>query len=436
VPDDFSTIQEALDAANPGDTVYVRAGTYTENVQITKSIYLIGENCTNTTIDGGGVNYPTVRVNNADNIEISGFAIQNGDTGICLNGSAASTISGNLITNNAFDGIRLENSSNCVVSGNRVTNSTYGIHLVFSSYNTFRCNAISDNSWNLAVFGGGVYISYYIQDIDISNTVDGKPIYYWVNKYGLTVPYDAGHISLVNCTGITAENLNLTNNFEGIFLIQTTNSTIKNNILTSNMFGVFLDNSSYNTIYGNTIVENDVSGIALHEADDNKFYHNNIIGNPTQVINYDSASTNIWDDGYPSGGNYWSDYTGTDADGDGIGNTSYVIDAENEDRYPLMEPWTKVTWEYIFEDEERGATLKISTDDNHFRFISPDKEFSVKEVDIMSVGKHSVFIWHKDEEIQLLTLAVDTRIDYCFAYAKDMQTGNRYLLIDKLGIEN
>jgi len=48
------------------------------------------------------------------------------------------------------------------------------------------------------------------------------------------------------------------------------------------------------------------------------------------------------DDGYPSGGNYWSDYNGTDDNGDGIGDTPYIIDADNQDKYPLMKPYVLV----------------------------------------------------------------------------------------------
>jgi len=78
----------------------------------------------------------------------------------------------------------------------------------------------------------------------------------------------------------------------------------------------------------------------------NIFHHNNFIHNTVQVY---SASNNTWDDAYPSGGNYWSDYAGVDVKSgpnqnqpgsDGIGDTPYVIDADNRDRYPFMNPWT------------------------------------------------------------------------------------------------
>jgi len=82
---------------------------------------------------------------------------------------------------------------------------------------------------------------------------------------------------------------------------------------------------------------NNYYGIYLYQSFNNRFYHNNFIDNTYQVYSY--ASTNAWDDGYPSGGNYWSDYTGVDANGDGIGETPYIIDAENSDKYPFVNPW-------------------------------------------------------------------------------------------------
>jgi hypothetical protein len=93
-----------------------------------------------------------------------------------------------------------------------------------------------------------------------------------------------------------------------------------------------------------------------------------------------------------------------------------------------------ISWEYIFEDTRRETMLKISTDDKYFQFIASDETFSVKYDPDMLVGKHVTIICFKDDEIRLVTLAINTQIDFCFAYAKDMKTG-KYLLIDRSGIE-
>jgi len=70
---------------------------------------------------------------------------------------------------------------------------------------------------------------------------------------------------------------------------------------------------------------------------DNMIFHNNLINNTNQIRLSHSGST--WDNDYPSGGNYLSDYNGTDSDGDGIGDSPYIIDENNQDNYPLMEPF-------------------------------------------------------------------------------------------------
>jgi len=89
-------------------------------------------------------------------------------------------------------------------------------------------------------------------------------------------------------------------------------------------------------------------GIGLDFSSGNRIFHNNFINNVQQNV-YSSTSVNVWDDGYPSGGNYWSDYTGVDSHrgtfqnetgSDGIGDTPYIIDANNRDCLPLMNSWT------------------------------------------------------------------------------------------------
>jgi parallel beta-helix repeat protein len=109
---------------------------------------------------------------------------------------------------------------------------------------------------------------------------------------------------------------------------------------------VFLYDSSGNVLSNNTVTSNRFGGIALENSSDNTFYHNNFINNTPQV--YSDGSPNTWDNGYPSGGNYWSDYSGVDqkcgtgqnmTGSDGIGDTPYIIDANNTDRYPLMAPF-------------------------------------------------------------------------------------------------
>jgi parallel beta-helix repeat protein len=146
----------------------------------------------------------------------------------------------------------------------------------------------------------------------------------------------------------------------GIHLQNSYNSSVTDNIITHNGFGIQLNNSNSCTIRGNIVTNNEWPGLALYwshgntvtdnhiesnrlglrlnDTSDNRFIHNNIIDNMVQ-IDVLNENANLWDEGYPSGGNYWSDYDGADSNKDGIGDTPYAIDEENQDSYPLMNPY-------------------------------------------------------------------------------------------------
>jgi parallel beta-helix repeat protein len=156
----------------------------------------------------------------------------------------------------------------------------------------------------------------------------------------VTIKYfEVAGIGVEESTHITIFGNNLQDNGnDGIRLYSASNNLISGNSITSNTYmgSVNLwNNSNNNTIYGNKMWDNSVS-LIIHNSKDNLIYHNNIFERyPPSLRN----SSNIWDNGYPSGGNYWGDYTGTDKDSDGIGDTPYILNDNNNDNYPLMAPF-------------------------------------------------------------------------------------------------
>jgi parallel beta-helix repeat protein len=360
------------------------------------------------------------------NVSITNTTIRNFDEGIHLEDSANNSLSANTITynnhgislcssslnriaNNTVDfndqaGIWFwflpQGNSNNAVIGNEVAyNGWCGIRLVASSSNVLRNNTILGSAANFGVEGWDE--SHYFNDVDNSNTVDGKPIYYWVNKRDLQVPTDAGFVALVNCTNMTVANLSIEYEMQGLVVEYTDNSRIENTTVSFCQEGIRLEGSSNNTVsenhvygsgYGIGFRENAISsgnivthnelrsnadGILLWAAEENiivdneilnswefavtcvsiqcpvssnMIYHNNFINNLQRTYAY-HAGQNEWDDGYPSSGNYWSDYNGIDlyrspyqneTGSDGIGDTPYTIDSNNQDNYPLMGPFSNM----------------------------------------------------------------------------------------------
>ena len=155
---------------------------------------------------------------------------------------------------------------------------------------------------------------------------------------------------------------NVSNNYDGLSFLETVNNLIAGNNITNS------NNPINDTYYANGAWHyGTVSscGIIFWGASNNTIYHNNFINNAMQAsegtFNSPSAG-NVWDDGYLGGGNYWSDYltkypNATEIDTSGIGNTPYVIDAQNKDRYPLMEPFTA---SFLLKYEQEVTPPKIS----------------------------------------------------------------------------
>ena len=132
---------------------------------------------------------------------------------------------------------------------------------------------MSGNRCNFGVLGST--LSHYIQNIDTSNTVDGKPIYYWVGEHDKQIPDDAGYVGVVNSTNITVRDLTLTKNGQGVLFAYTNNSMIENVTASDNCkYGIHLHYSSNNNIAGNTASDNSLYGIYLNYSNNNTLSDN------------------------------------------------------------------------------------------------------------------------------------------------------------------
>lgn len=259
----FDKIQDGVDAVAEDGTVFVYGGTYYyENVKIYSSITLEGEDPDTTILQGSG-GYSSgygIYSSGVSDLTIKNLQVKYYYYGIFLYYSDKCEITGNMMTDN-INGIYLCYSDGNTVSGNTVTNGDYsGIRLYRSENNKLRDNKLSSNSYNFGITGEN--LAEYKQDIDTSNTVDGSPIYYWVDRSDATIPSDAGYVGVINSTKINVKDLILTNNYQGILFAYTSGSEIQDVKVQDNDIGIRLFHSDKSIITDNIVIEND-DGIYL-----------------------------------------------------------------------------------------------------------------------------------------------------------------------------
>ena len=193
---------------------------------------------------------------------------------------------GNTITNNTYGIGFYDFSSGSEVSDNYFADNTYGV--------AYASNAVFRNNWfrnNHAAFSES---SRVVNDIDTSNTVNGKPVYYWVEHYNRTVPSGAGWVVLKNCSGITVQGLSFEGNGDGVLLSNTNGSTISGNVITNNLNGITLSGSSNNIISDNHVASNSKYGINIDAGSKSNIISDNRIefnGEAGVGINMVSASS-------------------------------------------------------------------------------------------------------------------------------------------------
>jgi len=258
---------------------------------------------------------------NRSNVTLKNMEVTRFWNGISVTSCSSITITGTKVMNIGSRAIMLDSCNNSIISDNVVDDVAIAIEITatsgFSANNTVTRNIITSATQGITIDGSFSTIT----ENNLAN------IYLPIGARG-------------NQTTISKNNL--ANGIGGIYLTGSYCTIYGNNVANFSESGMTINLGTNSSIYENNVSYSECAIIIQNYEDTwiiekNTFYHNNFINN-TQTIRVESPShQNYWDNG--SEGNYWSDYNGTDHDGDGIGDTSYMIDANNIDSYPLMTPY-------------------------------------------------------------------------------------------------
>jgi nitrous oxidase accessory protein len=308
----YKSITEAVNAAQPGDTITISASTYTENVIVTKSVTIKAASPGSTVVTAADPSKDVFLVR-AKNVRVEGLTITGatGASAVHVDHSSACVVTG-LSAHGNDRAVYLDGATNCEVSSSNLANNGYGVYCDNASNNTMSSSIATGEQGNGKALGDGIYMYYS----------------------------DANTITHTNLSA---------NHVFGISLFHSSGNTITNNSILNNQdIGVRLRESNNNTLTVNTVSGNVNLGILSITETGDQIYLNNFINQPTPMSGVPENSLNspqqlfytfggAMHHGYM--GNYFSDYKGSDANGTGIGSPASVYG----DKYPLVQPFEKYT---------------------------------------------------------------------------------------------
>src|SRR2546430_3439673 len=393
---------------DPSDCILVYSAPYCLGIQVqnTRAYFVIQNvsihdgypnsldisfsNVTNGQVESSNLtSYSGISIINSGNVTVSGNNVAipqyslgahsgyDDGPGLQIGSSSYVTISGNSFTVWREPDIRLTGDSNLVISNNNFvgsssTNNSQALDMTNLVNSTIQNNQITDTDLGFIVDGGnfsGNVLSgnvfsgngYYSTTEGISfgpstqlssniittdNLVEGRPIYYFEQCSGTSINgVPVGELLVVNCSNFQASNLSFDGTaFEDIVMFSVHGGSVTNSDLHASVFGLFAWNSDHVTVSSNNVTSG--NGIQFYNTDNMFVYHNNFLcaGSGCDTATDYLGTNNLWDNGYPSGGNFWWNYPGVDncsgpqqnvcPNPDGIADTAF-----GHDRYPLMKPF-------------------------------------------------------------------------------------------------
>ncbi|MDO9517688.1 MAG: NosD domain-containing protein [Methanosarcinaceae archaeon] len=371
---DYTSIGDAVANADTGDTIRVMPGVYSENVKVDRQVNLVAEG--DVIVRPASVEAHTFHIA-ADNVTIDGFRIEREeipfgawDAGILLDSADNVTVINNVVSGHTR-GIDLDFSNNNVLENNSVSNNVDGIFLHVSFGNTLRNNTMQSNHFN---FGAYTFNGNMDNDIGVDNLVNGKPIYYLVNRSNIVLDssVDCGTIYCINCNnisvmdqiigdntyglflynseGVVLDNITISDTMTGVYSYGSSGILLNNSVISGSVYeGVNFMESDDSVVANNTIFDNEI-GFNLYYSSDNLVY-NNLFNNMVNVVS--EGGMNTWNTTLTNstniagslwlGGNVWSMPDGkgfsqksVDKDRNNISDVSYQIPNDGVDELPIF----------------------------------------------------------------------------------------------------